>query len=248
LADEHVVPFSLGGVHVLDDASCARCAEITSAFERKVARDLWGDARTSYNAPSRRKKKRDKHIGMPDGSAGQIPIAATEFPGVLVFPKMNACGFLQGLPETVDLSPAWTFVAVDDDARRNAFFQKYGKHATHTFRFDGYAFGRLLAKIAHCQLLTELDPGDFNPMCLPYILGKKGNVSYIVGGSVEGRAPESVGYRLSTLHIDAVEKILLVVDIRLYANTHAPIYRVVGGEAVGPDQTERVRATFALTS
>jgi hypothetical protein len=30
--------------------------KIAAQFERDVARELWGDARTGYNAPSRRKK------------------------------------------------------------------------------------------------------------------------------------------------------------------------------------------------
>jgi hypothetical protein len=51
--DEHVVPFSLGGQHVLLDASCA-CADITKRFEQDVAREMWGDARNSFNAPTRR--------------------------------------------------------------------------------------------------------------------------------------------------------------------------------------------------
>ena len=62
LTDEHVVPFSLGGAHILEDASCRRCAAITTKFERDVAKDMWGDARISYNVPSRRKKKRKTHI------------------------------------------------------------------------------------------------------------------------------------------------------------------------------------------
>ena len=43
LSDEHVVPYGLGGSHVLRKASCCRCAAITSKFERKVMRELWGD-------------------------------------------------------------------------------------------------------------------------------------------------------------------------------------------------------------
>jgi hypothetical protein len=62
LDDEHVVPLSLGGQHILEDASCLSCADITTKFERDVARDMWGDARNSYNVRSRRKRKRKTHI------------------------------------------------------------------------------------------------------------------------------------------------------------------------------------------
>jgi 5-methylcytosine-specific restriction endonuclease McrA len=47
LTDEHIVPFSLGGQHILQNASCLECADITKKFEQDVARELWGDARAS---------------------------------------------------------------------------------------------------------------------------------------------------------------------------------------------------------
>src|SRR4051812_37896737 len=58
LTDEHIVPFALGGSHLLQKASCLVCADITKKFEQDVARGLWGDARASYGAPTRRKKER----------------------------------------------------------------------------------------------------------------------------------------------------------------------------------------------
>ena len=62
LTDEHIIPLSLGGQHVIQKASCPNCADITKKFEQNIARDLWGDARISFDAPSRRKKERPSHI------------------------------------------------------------------------------------------------------------------------------------------------------------------------------------------
>jgi len=47
LIDEHIVPLSLGGQHVIREASCLKCADITKKFEQNVAHGLWGSARTS---------------------------------------------------------------------------------------------------------------------------------------------------------------------------------------------------------
>src|SRR3954453_11909244 len=66
LLDEHVVPFSLEGQHILEGASCRTCADITSRFEGDVAQDMWGDARNSYNVRSRRKRKRKAHVVLAD--------------------------------------------------------------------------------------------------------------------------------------------------------------------------------------
>ena len=38
LTDEHFLPLSLGGQHVIEKASCHSCADITKKFEQLVAR------------------------------------------------------------------------------------------------------------------------------------------------------------------------------------------------------------------
>lgn len=249
LNDEHVVPYALGGQHVLRAASCAACEDITKKFEQKVARDLWGDARTSFNTPTRRRKERKSHVEMSDPKdlirKHNIPVA--EYPGGLAFYKMGPCGFFQGLPETEDISGSWQLVMIDDEARRNAFFNKHGYHAVHRFRNVLDGFGRMLAKIGYCQILTALDPGDFNPLVLPYITGVRKNVSYFVGSAVGLPEPDN-GYRLTTLYSEGADRMILVVEIRLYANTHAPTYHVVVGDVSGHEQVLRAKAKIECTS
>lgn len=99
LTDEHVLPLALGGQHVLSEASCDDCADITKRFEQDVARELWGDARISYNAPTRRRKSRATHVLLPDPRDPQkkVKIPYSEYPAPLVFYKMRAAGALLGL-------------------------------------------------------------------------------------------------------------------------------------------------------
>lgn len=240
LNDEHVVPYALSGTHVLREASCATCEDMTKKFEQQVARDLWGDARTSFNQPTRRKRQRKSHIEMPDPAdqSRKRLVPAGEYPAGFVFYKMGTCGFLQGLPETRDLSASWQLVMVDDDARRNAFIEKHGIPPVVSFRHVPDAFGRLLAKIAYCQVLTALDPGDFRPLVLPYITGEKKNLSYIVG-SKDGEPEPGDGYRLTTLYGAYGDKLILMVEVRLYANTHAPTYQVIVGDVSGNSDVQR---------
>lgn len=40
LTDEHILPYFIGGTHIIKDASCKRCAKITSKFERDIAKGL----------------------------------------------------------------------------------------------------------------------------------------------------------------------------------------------------------------
>ena len=244
LSDEHIVPYSLGGSHVLRKASCSSCADITKKFEQRVARDLWGDARIAFDASSRRRSQRRQKLSMsdPDGFGRSVAIPAAEFPAGFVFYKMCQAGLLQGLPENVDISKKWQLVVIDDDKRRKDFLAKYPKRKlTLSFRHVPYDFGRLLAKIGYGQVLTQLDPGDFRPICIPYILGQKDNVSYVVGGTFEEQAPErDNGYSLRTVGFGNSDRIILVALIRLLSNTWTPAYHVVVGDVVGHERVERI--------
>ena len=171
LTDEHVVPLALGGVHILEGASCDDCSDITKRFEQDVARELWGAPRNSYNAPSRRKKQRSSHIVLtdPEQPGRTVKVPYSEYPAAMVFYKRTKAGLLEGLPETVDISSAWQLVAICDDAKAKAFLQKYNMKAPSKFRHVPDSFARMLAKIGYCHLLTELPVGSFRPICLPYI-------------------------------------------------------------------------------
>ena len=250
LTDEHIIPYSLGGSHVLRAASCHCCADMTKKFEQRVARDLWGDARTSFNAPTRRKRERKRQIVIadPHDQLKSLIVPAAEYPAGFVFYKMGKAGLLQGLPDNIDLSEMWTMVVVDDDTRRRNFLEKHPGKLTIKFRHVPDAFGRLLAKIGYGQILTALDLGDFRPICLPYITGEKVNVSYVVGGSMDDHEPEpDNGYSLSTAGFGSSNRLMLVAIVRLYANTHSPVYHVVVGDVAGPENVERVIRKLGAT-
>ena len=244
LSDEHVLPYSLGGSDVLRKASCARCAAVTTKFERRVARGLWGEARTAFNAPTRRRKMRSTELVMPgpSGRGRGLAIPAEEYPAGFVFYTMCQAGILQGLPADSDVSGTWKLVVIDDD-QRTTEFQKKHPSLPLTIRFQHVPkdFGRLLAKVGYGHLLTQLDPGDFRPLCVPYILGHESNISYVVGGTFEDQVPQpGVGYSLGTAGFGTPDKVMLVALVRLLANTSAPAYHVVVGDVVGTDHVARV--------
>jgi 5-methylcytosine-specific restriction endonuclease McrA len=95
LTDEHFVPLSLGGQHIIEKASCLACADITKKFEQHVARDMWGDARNSYNAPSRRRNARPTHITLcdPKYPSRAIRVPYNEYPASWFSIKCTVRGF-----------------------------------------------------------------------------------------------------------------------------------------------------------
>jgi hypothetical protein len=224
-------------------ASCASCANVTTKLERDVARDMWGDARNSYNAPSRRKKERKTHIVQadPKNPERRVKVAYADYPAPMAFYKMGRSGLLEGMPATVDLSGSWQIVFVTDNEKAKKFEERFGVPLTGRFRHTPESFARLLAKVGYCHFLCALDPGDFRPICLPYIMGRA-NPSYVVGGSFDIAAPEEVGYRLSTCGFATDARLMLVAEIRLFANVHTPTYHVVVGDVTGAYNIAKVLA------
>ncbi len=239
LTDEHILPLALGGVHVIKEGSCQNCAKITSKFELDVARHMWGDARKSYGGVSRRRKRWEKNITLDDikTSGEKINIPFDEYPAGFVFYLMKRAGSLIGLSEDIDQSKIWEFRVVADDDRMKKFEKRYPGRLTIRFKHVPDSFARLLAKIGYGQILCSLDPEDFEPICLPYILGTKANPSYLVGGRWTIPPPSpGIGYEMSTNCVVSEDKLLLIAEIRLYANVHSPVYHVVVGRVRGPER------------
>jgi hypothetical protein len=208
-----------------------------------VARELWGDARNSYNAPTRRKKDRKSHIILsdPDNPARRVKVPYSDYPAAMAFYKMTRAGLLEGMPDTLDMSAMWQFVAVHDDVKARDFEKRFDIKLTSKFRHVPVSFARLLAKIAYCHTLCVLDPGDFRPICLPYILGEKENPSYIVGGTFDIAPPEpDNGYVLNTIGFTEADRFMLLAEIQLFSNLHTPTYHVVVGDIHGAEKIAAV--------
>jgi hypothetical protein len=177
----------------------------------------------------------------------RVKVPYAEYPAPMVFYKMGRAGLLEGLRGTVDVSNAWQFVAITDEVKTKAFQKKFGVPLTARFRNMPGSFARLLAKVGYCNLLTMLDPGDFRPICLPYIMGHRANPSYIVGGTFEVAEPETVGYRLSTFGFGTSERVMLVAEIRLFANVATPTYHVVVGDVFGGEKVAAIARMEGIT-
>jgi len=71
LSEEHITPYGLSGLLVLLEASCERCAKITSALEAKVLKGMFA-ARAALRTRTRRPKERAKPHPMLIERQGQI--------------------------------------------------------------------------------------------------------------------------------------------------------------------------------
>lgn len=248
LTDEHIVPYALGGQHVIRQASCLVCANVTKRFEQDVARGMWGDARAAFGERSRRKKDRPSHLRMrhPDTPRPGVDVPVEQYPGGMVFYRMGVAGVLLGDVESHDTSPNWRLVMTGDDQRWKEFQARHGWGPVLSFQHQPTSFGRLLAKIGYCQALSDFDLDDFDAASLPFIMGAKANVSYIVGESI-GNAPPvpGLGYALGTVLLGSPTSAHVVASVRLYANLGAPSYHVAVGHVSGANAVQRAAAKLA---
>ena len=128
LGDEHIVPYSLGGNAILQQASCADCAAITSRLERYAAREIFELMRSFLRIQSRsdkrKKSTRPDYIPIvfttPEGEeTRQIPRA--EAPPLLMLPLFNPPGILIGQHPTEMFFPpqGWVWYSSAIGAHRN---------------------------------------------------------------------------------------------------------------------------------
>jgi hypothetical protein len=231
---EHIVAESLGGTLKLPAASCDRCAKETHAYEGQCAGRLFAPIRAQLNFPSKRTlKNRIKKFTMTfDGVRRKIH--QDEYPGMVISFVNGLPGILTGAPMADNYSGGVAIATLPQFGERlnrlRAKFQASKAEFNPDFHIDH--LGRMLAKIAHAYATAELGHGNFRPLLLDIILGKKPlYISHYVGGIRDQEIPEGVD--LHEIEIDNTglgKGRYVVVRIQLFADRKLPEYYVVAGE------------------
>lgn len=243
LTDEHIIPLSLGGKHVLSKASCLSCAKQTSRLERRIAKDLWGEARAAYNAPSRRKRKAKKYLDM-DG----LKVRTEDFPGMFVFYEMPIPGILAGMDEDVDTTNLWRLRAHGNMHRANEMYKKFPGRVKLKFTHLPKQFGQLLIKIGYCQTLTTISPDDLSQSYTSYIFNENANVSFLVGcTSSPPDIPKNVGSFLGNYMVGDLNKSLIVAQVQIFSELASPVYDVVVGTVEGRENIKSLLPKIGMS-
>lgn len=262
LNDEHLIPLSLGGTAVIAEASCDACADETSKCELELGRKVFYHFRAHIGEKTRRPRERPKElpftISINNAALETRTIAVKDHPYFTAIPvwgppgilnradPMDGFGAMQvhlfhwipaNIRETLNLKP-------EDDA----------KLIIPSFPFNEDRYARAIAKIAYCHAVAQFGLDGFDALNLPgLILGReaKMRIPFYVGGTLEDSPPPgdpTVKHfiRTSTMDLagDLVGNKLIVIDVRLYANSGtqtngAPFYQVVCGANPKIAQSER---------
>jgi hypothetical protein len=248
LGDEHIVPYSLGGMSFLPAASCRKCEAVTSAFEGRCASVNYGSFRVRENVQTRNPKRRPKHLRMTsteegiesvhlvlkEGAIATMPVFRFRPPGYLVDPMRKEIGWAGA-----------TFELKTDPPRQPELWKSYKAPSfSVTQRFDPDSHARLLAKIAHALAIGHLGLDGFEPWLPPYILGHDQCLSYLVGGFVANEEPLNVLHEIKYEVWPADDRFIVLVKLRLFAQFGGPHTQVV----VGTSTTEMLnrRRPYAI--
>lgn len=243
--DEHIVPYALGGQHILPHSSCTGCQRtINQEIETPVAKKEWGDLRVRMGWPSQTKKRPIEwkvKLKRKDGSTFKIHPKDYSTPVPLYL--FGVARILEGGAKGLGDDKRWTVQILTDHAAEMNMKSKFPEwDEAHRIGMYPDRFARLLAKIAHGYAVAEWGYGSFTPYLPDLILGRSNDHYYLVGGDskIEAPIPAAGNYQLR-LGLQTLNSTtgLLIVDIRLIAPAHGPRYHVVVGAVDMQDRQHR---------
>jgi len=231
LQAEHIVPFGLGGPWVLVEASCHKCAGITSAFERDVLRSTLMASRAALNLPTRRKHQRPTKFPLGvtrDGHEEVIEVPINKHLAAIVLPIFGPPAYLDGRPYDKGIEVNDALLVQVGGPTLDELSQMHGtKTMTIEIAWHGNSFERMLAKIALGFAVARFGCNNLaDKYVVPAILGERDDVGRWVG-CTKNRLFENRRF-LHNIDITAVDG-EVVARINLFAMFNAPEYLVVVG-------------------
>jgi hypothetical protein len=154
LRDEHPIPFGLGGKAQLFDATCGRCADITSAVERHVLQGQLGAFRRVLGMPTYHPRKRPRSFParLRRGGVWTVEDVPVErFTAVGAFPRLPLPGVAEGRPQggPIRMMGAVGITVIrNDGSERNPAARAGADAIDFNVPIALVAFMRMLAKVA----------------------------------------------------------------------------------------------------
>jgi len=153
LKEEHIIPYGLNGNFIVQDASCAKCEAITSAFERDILRNTFMLPRKALNLRSRRKKKRKDGVAATlkaNDSLFSIQIPPDECPVLFVLPEFLPPAILDNRNYEYGIQGTGLYQISFSDIDKEKTKSKYGSGSiSFKVNYQPVNFAKMLAKIAY---------------------------------------------------------------------------------------------------
>lgn len=235
LIDEHTVPYGFNGGSVLLQASCKKCADVTSAFETVVLRDTLFAARAAVGAKTRHRKHRNRKIPLlivRNGKEEEILVPWQEHWKVIPLPVFEPPAFLDGRDyvsgvEAHRMDITWVGETPQEIARLHNADDVVFK--IRNPMKVAYSFARLVAKIAYGTVIMKFGLAAIEEaFVVPAILGQRDDIGRWVG--CDGGRIMDRNYNLWATRIEVLEGLFLG-RVKLFAKADGTEYLVVVGRA-----------------
>lgn len=242
LTKEHIIPFGLNGPWTLAEASCKRCAGVTSGFERAVLKKTFDTVRTALGFPSRKKKNRPHELPLlieRGGNQETVYLPVKDYPAAIGMPHLDAPAYLDGRSDERLRTIGFTGVQIGGPPVEDVGKRLAAQGISFEAKFEPVgAFARMLAKIAYgCAVasvgcdLSRLE----DVYVLPAILGRSDDIGRWVGGASGDQPAAEHDLHDVKFFISDGE---LRVHVRLFAQFGAPEYVVIVGRTPHKAVTE----------
>lgn len=234
LSDEHTVPYGFNGDSVLQEASCKKCADITSAFETHVLRDTLFAARAAVGAKTRRPKKRAEQRTMyvvRNGEEHEIQAPWQEHWKTIPLPVFEPPAFLDGREykggvEAHRMDIGWVGEGPQEIAKLHKADDVLLK-IRNPLKL-AQSFAKLLAKIAYSSAVWHFGLGGVQePLVVPAILGISDDIGMWVG--CDGQRIMGTTFNLWHTKLEVAQG-LIFARIKLFAKADGTEYLVVVGQ------------------
>jgi len=234
LSDEHIIPLALGGNLVLPDASCKKCAAITSRIERDILRGFMYEARVVGNFPSRRKKDRPSTVRTKlishEGKVVEHVLPVGKAPAFLILPMFPPATILNNQPPAKGMNIIGLEALHFGEDAEELLRRRDAKGIRFGARIQATEFARLLAKIAYGYLVATMGifPREETPL-LRLIRGEADDAGSWVGSheyklEVEAKNPQ---HALGVVTLSNAENVQgFSVRVKLFAKSGATGYEI----------------------
>jgi len=233
LRKEHIVPYGLNGPWELLEASCDKCAKITSLFEKDVLKKSLIVPRVALNLPTRRKKQRPKKFNFTverNGKKEVIEVPIMEHFAVMILPITKFPAYLDGHKYEKGINIIGSIAIKVGGPPVEQILKKYDtKSLSITAPWIGNSFDRMLAKIAYGFSVAKFGIDNIEEVyVLPAILGQKEDVGNWIGTAKDTQLENTKFFHLIQVEIINGE---IIVRMRLFANyKNVPEYLAVVGK------------------
>lgn len=231
LRTEHIIPYGLNGPWEILEASCDKCAAITSAFESTVLKDSLIVPRVALDFPTRRRGQRPKKFLFAitrNGRQEVVEVPIQEHFAVMILPISEFPACLDRRPYEKGVTIKGAIEIKVGGPPIEEILKRYGtKELSIKVTWHGNCFERMLAKIAYGFSVAYLSIENLEEVyILPAILGQKDDVGRWVGTAKDIRL--DIGKFLHHIELEIINE-EIIVRIKLFALFNVPEYLVVVG-------------------